>query len=378
MAGSAKNPQNSKTSSTLFLAPARWRTGQKLRSAAMGCGLEVSDPFAGVIGVDVPEGSESELSAAFSVQMLPVEREETRCRLVSGKVPPTHAELMHTQLLSQWMSAIDGLWLGDLLQERRLLTYFQPIVHLDNPGQVFAYECLLRANDNGTLVFPDRLYGAARATGQMVALDEMARLTAIESAARSFVTSNVFINFCPRSVDDPMRFLHDAVRMAGKCQIPTHRLVFEVVESDEIVDPGKLVELLDEFRAAGFRVALDDLGAGYSSLNLLTRIKPDFVKLDMDLIRNVDTDYYKSRVAAKLLELARELRVTTVVEGVETEAELNWSREHGADFAQGYLIARPAAVPPKSSFALPMAARPAPIDMQGAGLAAEVPRLLST
>lgn len=368
-----------KNCNSLFLAPARWRTGQKLRSAAIDCGLEVSDPFAGVIGVQVPEGSESELSAAFSMQLLPVEREETRCRIASGKVTPTHAELMHTQLLSQWMSAIDGLWLSELLRDRCLLTYFQPIVHLNQPGEVFAYECLLRANDNGTLVFPDRLYGAARATGQMVALDEMARLTAIESSAKSFVTSNVFINFCPRSVDDPMRFLHDAVRMAGKCQIPTHRLVFEVVESDEIVDPTKLVELLGEFRSAGFRVALDDLGAGYSSLNLLTRIKPDFVKLDMDLIRNVDTDYYKSRVAAKLLELARELQVATVVEGVETEAEMNWSREHGADFGQGYLFARPAAVPPKSSFARPLASRPAPYELQEASLVgAEVPRMLPT
>ena len=100
----------------------------------------------------------------------------------------------------------------------------------------------------------------------------------------------------------------------------------------------------------GFRVALDDMGSGYNSLNSLTQIKPDFIKLDMQLIRGVHRDTYKSCVAAKLLEMAQALGVATVVEGVEEPAEWQWAADHGADFAQGYLFARPNAVPPQPEF----------------------------
>ena len=126
--------------------------------------------------------------------------------------------------------------------------------------------------------------------------------------------------------------------------------MFEVVESEKIEDPDELLSILNCYRQAGFRVVLDDLGAGYSSLNLLARLQPDFIKIDIELIRNVDRDPYKSRVAAKLLELAKELHVATVVEGVETPGQWRWAKDHGADLAQGFLFARPAASPPPSSW----------------------------
>ena len=115
--------------------------------------------------------------------------------------------------------------------------------------------------------------------------------------------------------------------------------MFEVVESDQIDDRMQLLKILDLFREAGCRVALDDVGAGYNSLHLLTEVKPDFVKLDMQLIRGVHKDIYKSCVARKLLELSRELGVMTVAEGVETVEEWQWTRDHGADLVQGYLFA---------------------------------------
>ena len=96
------------------------------------------------------------------------------------------------------------------------------------------------------------------------------------------------------------------------------RVVFEVVESDEVRDTAHLLDILSTYRAAGFRVALDDVGAGYSSLGLLARLRPDFVKLDMGLVRGVDADPYKAQVAGKLVEMARGLGVETVVERVET------------------------------------------------------------
>jgi EAL domain-containing protein (putative c-di-GMP-specific phosphodiesterase class I) len=122
-------------------------------------------------------------------------------------------------------------------------------------------------------------------------------------------------------------------------------VVFEITEAEDAGDVGHLKNIVDYYRGRGFRVALDDVGSGYSSLNLLHQLRPDFVKLDMELVRGVADDPYKATVASKLLELARSLGVATVAEGVETEGELRWVREQGADYTQGYLIARPQSSP---------------------------------
>lgn len=118
-----------------------------------------------------------------------------------------------------------------------------------------------------------------------------------------------------------------------------------MVESDNPQDLAHLRAVLQYYRDAGFLVALDDLGSGYSGLNLLHQLRPDFIKLDMELIRDVHHDLYKASITAKLLEIAQNLNIQTVAEGIECIEELTWLRNHGATFAQGYLIAKPAAVP---------------------------------
>ncbi len=91
---------------------------------------------------------------------------------------------------------------------------------------------------------------------------------------------------------------------------------------------------------------MDDIGSGYSSLTLLNKLRPDYMKLDMQLIRNIDHDAYKALITGKLLKTAQGLGITTIAEGVETAAEYAWLRHHGADLVQGYYIAKPAAPPP--------------------------------
>jgi EAL domain-containing protein (putative c-di-GMP-specific phosphodiesterase class I) len=336
-------------SATLYLAAESPLVEDKVRLLAARWDSAPSHPFDGVWSLTLNDGNITAFSAAARGAFDKQELAATRCRMLGGE--PTEAELMRSDTLGAFLDWIDGQWLGAMLAERRLTTHFQPIVCLQDPSRVFAYECLLRGIDGSELVSPLRLYEAARATGALDRLDAAARITAIQSAARAGVEANIFVNFCPRAIRQPQECLEETVWSAAASGIPAERFVFEVVESDEIEDVDQLVRILDYLRNAGCRVALDDLGAGYSSLNLLTRIKPDFVKLDMGLIRRVDTDQYKARVAGKLLELARDLHVKTVVEGVETPGELRWSQEHGADYAQGYLIARPAAVPPVSSLA---------------------------
>jgi len=335
----------------LYLAALDPALHRRLWHTAVECRVGVEEPFSGVLTCEVGRESLRRLTQLCQIRFRPAELESIRCHVAPEGREPTLAQLMQAESLFCVVAWIDGQWLGELLAARRLQTHFQPIVSSHQPGSVFAYECLLRATEeDGQIVSPGRLYSAARATGLLSKLDCAARLTAIEAATVRKLQTCIFINFNPRSVENPLQGLRSTVDAAIASGIAPERFVFGIVESDEIVDTAGLVRILDYCRGAGFRVALDDLGAGYSSLNLLATLKPDFVKLDMGLIRDVDQDAYKSRVAGKLLELARELSVMTVVEGVETHGEWMWSVDHGADFAQGYLFARPQLVPPIPNF----------------------------
>lgn len=120
----------------------------------------------------------------------------------------------------------------------------------------------------------------------------------------------------------------------------------QVTESEQIKDQKRLKRILGFCRESGFKVALDDVGAGSSSLGLLSSLRPDFVKLDANLVRDVGRDPYHVKIASRLLKLAKDLGVIVVAERVETEEQWLWLVAHGADFVQGFFFGRPASLPP--------------------------------
>ncbi|MCA9245635.1 MAG: EAL domain-containing protein [Planctomycetales bacterium] len=352
---------------------------RQLRETAHLTGFSVSEPFADVVAVELRGEGLRMLTDAWSEALSSAAQAGVRCYLSAGEAIPNCAQLMRSHSLASLKDWVNGQWLNEVIGGQRLITHFQPIVRTRNPETVFAYECLLRGQDQeGNLITPDRLYAAARGANLLDRLDSEARLTAIQSASVRALSSCVFVNFNPRSIDSPHKSLQSTLRAVLSSAIPTENFVFEVVESEEISDTDSLIDIAEHFRMAGCRVALDDVGAGYNSLNLIAILKPDFIKLDMGLIRNVDRDTYKAHVTGKLLELARDLGVRTVAEGVETESEWRWACEHGADFAQGYFFARPAAEPPRSAqssrdlpnvtFASEIFAAAAEVDAVGADL----------
>lgn len=343
-------PSQMPESSRLYLTASVEPASTQLRALLSRECATVCEPAPGVLVVSLRAVSLRRVCLALCSELTSSALELIRCRLAIGKAEPGLAELMQTHSLARLVAWVNGQWLSDVIQSQRLVTYFQPIVRACDPSRVFAYECLLRGCEpDGRLISPDRLFSAARDTGMLSTLDHTARLKAIDSFCQTEGPSStcVFINMNPSAIDDPLRCLQSTLRATVTSRLAPERFVFEVVESDEITDVDGLIRILDFCREAGCRVALDDMGAGYSSLKLLAQIKPDFIKIDMDLIRDVDRDVYKSRVASKLLEMARELGVQTVAEGVETAGEWQWSVEHGADFAQGFYFSRPAAIPPK-------------------------------
>lgn len=215
---------------------------------------------------------------------------------------------------------------------------FQPIMDTRR-GAVFAHEALVRGSDGSgagsvlSLVDPNNRY----------AFDQQCRVRAIELAAQHFPRDempHLSINFMPNAVYEPRACIRQTLETARRTDFPLDRIIFEFTEVEKL-DTAHLLNILKSYREIGFKTAIDDFGAGYSGLHLLTRFQPDIVKLDMDLIRGIDTDRVKQIVVSRTLDMLRDLGVTAVCEGVETAGELEVLRDLGVDLLQGYFIARP-------------------------------------
>lgn len=332
---------------TLYLLPPVAHVQASLEGALRQVSAPASMPFPGVLATPLEAGTLQRLGAIFIEMLSPVELHETRALVVPECQAPEISSFMRARSLQSLLAAADGSWLQDLLHDDRLLMHFQPIVRALDPARVFAHECLLRGVDrDGALIPPGRIFAAAMDADLLYYLDRAARVRAIRDAYRYGLDTHIFINFCPSSIYNPASCLRTTIGAVYELGIDPGRVVFEVVESDTVRDAGHLVAILNSYRAAGFGIALDDFGAGFSSLNLLERLRPDFVKLDRGLISNVDANPFKATLAQKLLEAAHELGITTIAEGIERADEWAWVRDHGADYAQGFLFARPAVPPP--------------------------------
>lgn len=311
-------------------------------------GLPAAPAPRGILGVVLGEGAARRVAVDLSGALSRLELADGKCLLLPEGAEPSLEDLLRFESLQTFVARSSGDWVVEMLRDGRIETHFQPIVSFDKPLEVFAYEALLRGREiDGSLISPGAILRAARDANVIFQTDRAARIASIGAVVAKHVETNVFINFTPNSVYDPAFCLRSTVSAVEEAGLPPSRFVFEVTESDEVRDVDHLLGILSFYRRSGFRVALDDLGAGYSSLNLLARLRPDFVKLDMELIRGIDEDPYKAVVVEKLLDLAREVGAISVVEGVETEGEWRWAEAHGADLAQGFLCARPGAIPPR-------------------------------
>ena len=153
--------------------------------------------------------------------------------------------------------------------------------------------------------------------------------------------ANLSINFLPNAVYEPRACIRATLAAAMRTGFPVNKIIFEFTES-EAMDADHILNILRSYRAMGFKTAIDDFGAGYAGLGLLTLFQPDIVKLDMALIRDIDTDPVKRTIVRNTLNMLRDLGVEPVCEGIETPAEQDVLRDLGVDLMQGYLLARPA------------------------------------
>ncbi len=272
------------------------------------------------------------------------ERDVIRCTILDAGEEFSLSGAMGNTSLGVSVTQLKNAWITDLLSQRRLFSAFQPIV-MTSEGKsagIFGHECLLRGYDaDGGFISPAHIFESARAADLLFQLDFAARRSSIECAAARGLTDKIFINFNPTTIYDPAHCLRSTLELIDEKGLPRNQIVFEVVESEQIADTAHLRRILDFYREQGFSVALDDVGAGFNSLRLLSEIRPDFIKIDMDLVRNVHRDPWKAIITSHLIEVAHELSLPIIAEGIECIEESQWLEERKVQYQQGFLHGRP-------------------------------------
>lgn len=308
----------------------------------------------GTLSVHLEEGSLAPFLSPLMDVLSRTEQRDTRAMFQPEGQLVQVSDYFEIESLPDFVARSRAAWLLDILREKRLRSVFQPIVSSNFSGpddgqatrSIFAYECLMRADVDGQLVLPGEMMEMARSAGLIFQLDLAARRSSILGASGHGIGQKVFINFAPNSIYNPYTCLDSTVRLVDEVGLSREQVVFEIIESEKLPESKLLRRIVDYYRDNGFGVALDDVGSGYASLHALMELRPDYVKLDMGLTRGVHQDKTKAVITRKLIETVQELGLKSIAEGIECHEERCWVEEHGADFMQGYLFARPATPPP--------------------------------
>lgn len=274
-----------------------------------------------------------------------MEREGINLLFLENGENLTPAKLKSLKSLQKYKDQMGAEELSILINKGALTTHFQPIVDIKS-STIYGYESLARGvSDDGTLIYPDKLFRWGREGDMLFHLDRACRETSLKTAAVKNIDAKVFINFIPTAIYDPEHCLQSTVKWAKQLEFDPKNIIFEVIESDHVEDLDHLKRILDFYKSEGFMVALDDVGSGYSSLNMIAKLLPNIVKIDRAIIDQIDTNEINQSIFRAIVQIAHENNIIVLAEGIERAEEISFCSANGADLAQGYYFGKPNAEP---------------------------------
>lgn len=230
--------------------------------------------------------------------------------------------------------------LSSILTQSGLHSLFQPIICLSE-RRILGYEALTRGPSNSPLHSPIALFAVARQAGRLSELEIACRQSACRRFNEQQLPGKLFLNVSPESLLEAAHQPGRTLQLLQDFGIPPSQVVIELTEQTPIDDFQLLQTALHHYRAMGFSIALDDLGAGYSSLRLWSELRPDYVKIDRHFIDGIHQDALKREFVGSILQIAKASRAQVIAEGIELPEELAVLTEMGVDLVQGYLLGRP-------------------------------------
>lgn len=233
---------------------------------------------------------------------------------------------------------------SEVLEKKLIRTVFQPIVSLRD-GMVLGYEALSRGPQNSVMHSPSALFEAAEKENKLWELEYLCRIRAIESVHAMNRSLKLFLNVNPRIIHDK-KFKQGFTReYLDQYQMSPEDIIFEITEKGLVNNTSEFIQTVNHYKAQFYKIAIDDAGAGYSGLNLISDIHPHYIKLDMKLIRDIHKDSTKQALLKGFLEFANVTNTHLVAEGIETQEELQKLIDIGIHYGQGYFLKKPDTIP---------------------------------
>jgi EAL domain-containing protein (putative c-di-GMP-specific phosphodiesterase class I) len=248
-------------------------------------------------------------------------------RLLGAAEPQASAR---GQLDAALERAMGSLWMA-----------YQPILDV-NDHKPRAFEALVRTREQ-SMERPDSLFPAAQRLGRVHHLGRRIRTQVAKTIDAGIPCRDIFVNLHPSDIFDDDLYDADAALSRS-----ANRIVLEVTERSALEEGAGLSDRVRLLRELGYRIAVDDLGAGYAGLNYLALLEPEVVKLDVALIRDIHAAPLKRKLVGSMIELCKDLGIFVVAEGVEKEEERDTLLELGCDLLQGFLFGKPGAAFPKA------------------------------
>ncbi len=231
--------------------------------------------------------------------------------------------------------------LRDILSSEDIRTLLHPVLELESMS-IIGYEALSRGPEGSEFERPDKLFSVAYDADLVMRLERVCRMRALQSAVAMPEGMLLFVNIEPDAIGDPQ--LRDLVTsdLLTAARVQSSSIVLELTERAAITDFPAFRSILGYLRALGFSVAVDDAGAGYGSLQCLAEVKPEWLKVDLSLVRGCDDDEVRASLIGSLVSFAEKHGSKLIAEGIETEGELEALRTLGVRYGQGFLLAMPA------------------------------------
>jgi EAL domain-containing protein (putative c-di-GMP-specific phosphodiesterase class I) len=235
--------------------------------------------------------------------------------------------------------------LDALIESGAVSTFYQPILDLRSLS-VLGHEVFTRGPAGGPFEDAEGLFALAERTGRLVDFERLCRVRALGSARRHLPPGlKLFLNTSARALTDPEVAGPGFFRMVESQGLASRDVILEINERVAIEGRTDCSPVLRELKHQGFGIAIDDMGAGYSSLHSVVEMEPDYMKFDVSLVRNIDRSLIKRSLLETLVELADKIGAQVIAEGIEAESELMAVRDMGVRLGQGRYLAAPAPIP---------------------------------
>ena len=233
-----------------------------------------------------------------------------------------------------------------LIHKHKITTVFQPILSLTE-NDTLGFEILNRPEP--TLCFPttDKFYDYVGQSETVFMVEAFLRDLSLERYAEQVIHSQkhkdqlVFLNIQPQVLTDSAYRSGKTLELLSKYNLSPSQIVLELTEKEAVIDYNRFEKIIDNYRQQGFRVAVDDAGTGYNSLKTLVYLKPEFIKIDKSLIRNIHNNPAQQHLVELLLEFAAQSNTNVIAEGIETLSELRFLQRLGVSYGQGYALGKP-------------------------------------